>query len=50
MPHNSHFLKRNLILNIIRHLGPISRTELIGLTDYRDRHICPGVWTDETPP
>lgn len=35
MPHNSHFHKRHLILNIINHLGPISRTELINITDYR---------------
>ena len=35
MPHNSHFHRRHLILNIINHLGPISRTELINITDYR---------------
>jgi len=35
MPHNSHFHRQYLILNIINHLGPISRTELINLTDYR---------------
>ncbi len=35
MPHNSHFHRRHLILNIINHLGPISRTEPINLTDYR---------------
>ena len=35
MPHNSYFHRRHLILNIIHHLGPISRTELIHLTDYR---------------
>ena len=39
MPHNSYFLKRNLILNIISHLGPISRTELISLTDYRPASV-----------
>ena len=39
MPHDSHFLKRNLILNIISHLGPISRTELINLTDYRPASV-----------
>lgn len=39
MPHNSLFHKRNLILNIISHLGPISRTELIGLTDYRPASV-----------
>ncbi len=27
--------KRDLILNLIQHLGPISRSELINLTDYR---------------
>ena len=35
MPHNSHFHRQYLILNIINHLGPISRTELTNLTDYR---------------
>ena len=35
MPHNSYFHRRHLILNIIHLLGPISRTELIHLTDYR---------------
>lgn len=35
MPHNSHFHRQYLILNMINHLGPISRTELINLTDYR---------------
>lgn len=39
MPHDSHFLKRNLFLNIISHLGPISRTELINLTDYRPASV-----------
>ena len=39
MPHDSHFRKRNLILNIISHLGPISRTELINLTDYRPASV-----------
>lgn len=39
MPHNSHSYKRRLILNIINHLGPISRTELINLTDYRPASI-----------
>ena len=39
MPHDSHFRKRNLILNIIRHLGPISRTELINLTDFRPASV-----------
>lgn len=31
--------KRNLILNIISHLGPISRTELINLTEYRPASV-----------
>ena len=39
MQQNSYFLKRNLILNIISHLGPISRTELISLTDYRPASV-----------
>lgn len=37
--HNSHSFKRLLILNIITHLGPISRTELIDMTDYRPATI-----------
>ena len=39
MSHNSHAFKRLLILNIITHLGPISRTELIDMTDYRPATI-----------
>ncbi len=39
MTHNSHTFKRLLILNIITHLGPISRTELIDMTDYRPATI-----------
>ena len=39
MTHNSHHFKRLLILNIITHLGPISRTELIDMTDYRPATI-----------
>lgn len=35
MPHDSNSHRRGLILNMINHLGPISRTELISLTDYR---------------
>lgn len=35
MSYNSHSKIRKLILNIIHHLGPISRTALIELTDYR---------------
>ena len=37
--YNSHAFKRYLILNIISHLGPISRTELIELTDYRPASV-----------
>lgn len=39
MPSNNQNYKRNLILNIISHLGPISRTELINLTDYRPASV-----------
>lgn len=39
MSHSSHTFKRLLILNIITHLGPISRTELIDMTDYRPATI-----------
>lgn len=39
MSNDGQFHKRNLILNIISHLGPISRTELINLTDYRPASI-----------
>lgn len=39
MPHNSHFHRLHLILNAIYHLGPISRTELISLTDYRPASV-----------
>ena len=39
MPLNSQSYKRNLILNIIYHLGPISRTEVINLTDYRPASV-----------
>ena len=35
MTHNNHTVKSLLILNIINHLGPISRTELIDVTEYR---------------
>ncbi len=37
--YNSYFFKRYLILNMISHLGPISRTELIELTDYRPASV-----------
>ncbi len=39
MPENSHFHRLHLILNAIYHLGPISRTELISLTDYRPASV-----------
>ena len=39
MPHDGMIHKRHLILNIISHLGPISRTELIDLTDYRPASV-----------
>lgn len=39
MAYNSHNFKRHLILNMISHLGPISRTELIELTDYRPASV-----------
>lgn len=39
MAYNSHTFKRYLILNMISHLGPISRTELIELTDYRPASV-----------
>lgn len=39
MAYNSRTFKRNLILNMISYLGPISRTELIELTDYRPASI-----------
>ena len=35
MSYNSHSKIRKLIFNIINHLGPISRTALIEITDYR---------------
>ena len=39
MSYNSYSFKRHLILNVISHLGPISRTELIELTDYRPASV-----------
>ncbi|MBQ3575472.1 MAG: ROK family transcriptional regulator, partial [Clostridia bacterium] len=39
MAHDYQSHKRNLILNMINHLGPISRTELIALTDYRPASV-----------
>ena len=35
MPQNHGFHRSQMILNIIHHLGPISRTELTDLTDWR---------------
>ena len=35
MADNRSTYRKLLILNMIYHLGPISRTELIALTDYR---------------
>lgn len=35
MADNRHTHRKELILNMIHHLGPVSRTELISLTDYR---------------
>ena len=35
MADNRATYRKLLILNMIYHLGPISRTELIALTDYR---------------
>ena len=39
MPHNSYFRRSQMILNIIHHLGPISRTELTDLTDWRPASV-----------
>lgn len=39
MLHDSYFNKRNLILNLISHLGPISRTRLVALSDYRPASV-----------
>lgn len=39
MSYNNHTYRKNLILNLINHLEPISRTELIELTDYRPATI-----------
>lgn len=36
---NSNNRRRNLILNLINHLGPISRTELINLTGFRPANV-----------
>lgn len=39
MLHDSYFLKRDMILNLINHLGPISRTRLVALSDYRPASV-----------
>ena len=39
MAYNSYEFKRNLLLNIISHLGPVSRTDLVEMTDYRPASI-----------
>lgn len=39
MADNRHTHRKELILNMIYHLGPISRTELIALTDYRPASV-----------
>lgn len=39
MPHNSYFHRSQMLLNIIHHLGPISRTELVELTDWRPASV-----------
>lgn len=35
MPYDKHFQRKYLLLNMINHLGPVSRTALIDHTDYR---------------
>ncbi len=39
MAYNSYEFKRNLLLNLISHLGPLSRTELVEMTDYRPASV-----------
>ncbi len=39
MAYNSYEFKRNLLLNIIAHAGPINRTELVEMTDYRPASV-----------
>jgi len=39
MPHNTYFHRSQMLLNIIHHLGPISRTELVELTDWRPASV-----------
>lgn len=39
LAYNSYEFKRNLLLNIIAHQGPVSRTDLVEMTDYRPASI-----------
>lgn len=39
MAYNSYEFKRNLLLNLIAHKGPVSRTELGEMTDYRPASV-----------
>ena len=39
LAYNSYEFKRNLLLNIIAHQGPISRTDLAEITDYRPASV-----------
>lgn len=39
MPHDSYYHRSQMLLNIIHHLGPISRTELVELTDWRPASV-----------
>ena len=39
MPHTNHTYRRNLILNLVAHLGPISRSSLISISDLRPASV-----------
>lgn len=39
MPHDSHYVRKNLILNIVHHLGSVSRSGLISLTGCRPASV-----------
>lgn len=39
MPHDSHYMRKDLILNIVHHLGSVSRTGLIDLTGCRPASV-----------
>ena len=39
LAYNSYEFKRNLLLNLIAHAGPVSRTELGEMTDYRPASV-----------